>query len=63
MKLRLVGYKIEAARAVYGGGGLKVLARLCRRHSGGECLLPRPGVPADVCSLQLSRHEAPTGEA
>ena len=47
---------------VRGGGGCTVRARLCRRHSCGECLPPRPATCLQF-GLHRGRHGAPTARA
>ena len=48
-----------------GAGRLKVRPRLCRLHSGGECLPPGPHTCNCrwLCLCNGSRHEAPTDRA
>ena len=63
IKLRLVEQACSST-TVRGGGGLKVHARVCLRHSDGGCLPPRPRTcTCNDCGLHRSRHQAPTGGA
>ena len=58
---RLIEQASCGCSIVRGGGELKVRARLCRWHSGAECLPPGHGhhsAPANGFALQRSHHPA-----